>query len=119
MGDGNVPGKVLGINTADIKAAAPSFQQGAMDLSTALTTLIKTLDGLGEPWGHDKQGKQFGTAYTPWQKKLESASGILVLGLTSIHEAMADLADGHVDNDELIRGMFTEVKVDKDSGGHR
>ena len=42
--------------------------------------------------------------------------GTLVLGLTSIHEAMADLADGHVDNDELIAGMFTEVKVPKSDG---
>ncbi len=51
MGDGKVPGKVLDIKTADIKAAAPAFQQGAIDLSKALTTLIQTLDGLGEPWG--------------------------------------------------------------------
>ena len=36
--------------------------------------------------------------------------------MTSIHEAMADLADGHVDNDELIAGMFTEVKVPKSDG---
>ncbi|WP_329247226.1 hypothetical protein [Streptomyces sp. NBC_01478] len=54
------------------------------------------------------------------QKKIESAAGTLVLGLTSIHEAMADLADGQVDNDELIAGMFTEVKVTKaDGAGER
>ncbi|MGW4566270.1 hypothetical protein ACWEN3_28960 [Streptomyces sp. NPDC004561] len=117
MGDGNVPGKVLDIKTADIKAAAPAFQQGAIDLSKALTTLIKTLDGLGEPWGHDKQGNQFGDAYKPHQKSIESAAGILVLGLTSIHEAMADMADGHVDNDKLVAGMFTEVKTGKQSDG--
>ncbi|MER5798048.1 MULTISPECIES: hypothetical protein [Streptomyces] len=29
----------------------------------------------------------------------------------SIHEAMNDLADGTVDNDQLIAGMFTEVKT--------
>ncbi|MFJ9930933.1 hypothetical protein ACIRU5_33510 [Streptomyces misionensis] len=39
MGDGKVAGKVLDIKTADIKAAAPAFQQGAIDLSKALTTL--------------------------------------------------------------------------------
>jgi uncharacterized protein YukE len=117
MGDGKVPGKVLDIKTADIKRAAPDFQQGAIDLSTALTTLIKTLDGLGEPWGHDQQGKDFGAAYQAKQKKIESAAGILVLGLTSIHEAMVDLADGQVDNDELIAGMFTAVKTDQQSDG--
>ncbi|MEK2477243.1 hypothetical protein [Streptomyces noursei] len=117
MGDGKVPGKVLDIKTADIKAAAPAFHQGAIDLSKALTTLIKTLDGLGEPWGHDKQGDQFGGVYKPHQKSIESAAGILVLGLTSIHEAMVDMSDGHVDNDKLVAGTFTEVKTDKQSDG--
>ncbi|MET9080134.1 hypothetical protein ABZX95_50695 [Streptomyces sp. NPDC004232] len=117
MGDGKVPGKVLDIKTADIKAAAPAFHQGAIDLSKALTTLIKTLDGLGEPWGHDDQGNQFGGAYKPNQKKIESAAGILVLGLTSIHEAMVDMSDGHVDNDKLVAGMFTEIKTHKQSDG--
>ncbi|MGW0206677.1 hypothetical protein ACWDZ8_12930 [Streptomyces sp. NPDC003233] len=117
MGDGKVPGKVLDIKTADIKAAAPAFHQGAVDLSKALTTLIKTLDGLGEPWGHDEQGNQFGGVYKPHQKSIESAAGILVLGLTSIHEAMVDMSDGHVDNDKLVAGMFKEVKTDKQSDG--
>ncbi|MEV7750532.1 hypothetical protein [Streptomyces griseofuscus] len=117
MGDGKVPGKVLDIKTADIRAAAPAFQQGAIDLGKALTTLIETLDSLGEPWGHDEPVKQFAGVYKPHQKSIESAAGILVLGLTSIHEAMVDLSDGHVDNDQLIAGMFTEVKVDKQGGG--
>ncbi|MER6032086.1 hypothetical protein [Streptomyces sp. NPDC001851] len=117
MGDGKVPGKVLDIKTADIKAAAPAFHQGAMDLSKALTTLITTLDGLGEPWGHDEQGNHFGGIYKPHQKTIESATGILVLGLTSIYEAMVDMSDGHVDNDKLVAGMFTEVKINKQSDG--
>lgn len=109
MGEGD--GMVLHIHTADLKRAAPDFQEGAKNLGKALTTLVTTLDGLGGPWGDDKQGKEFGDAYTPLQKKIESAAGTLVLGLVSIHEAMDDLADGHVDNDQLIAGMFTEVKV--------
>ncbi|MGW3265361.1 hypothetical protein [Streptomyces sp. NPDC001056] len=117
MGDGKVPGKVLDIKTADIKAAAPAFHQGAVDLGKALTALVQTLDALGEPWGHDKQGNQFGGVYKPHQKSIESAAGILVLGLTSIHEAMVDMADGHVDNDKLVAGMFTEVKIHKQSDG--
>ncbi|MFD8422939.1 hypothetical protein [Streptomyces sp. NPDC059466] len=116
MGDGKDPAKVLDIKTADLKRAAPDFQTAAVDLGKALTALVKSLDGLGEPWGNDKQGKEFGDSYKPLQKKIESAAGTLVLGLTSIHEAMADLADGHVDNDELIAGMFTDVKVTKSDG---
>ncbi|MFD5076865.1 hypothetical protein [Streptomyces sp. NPDC058371] len=116
MGDGSDDGKVLDIKTADLKRSAPDFHEGAKNLSTALTTLVTTLDNLGKPWGDDEQGKQFGTSYSPLQKKIESAAGTLVLGLTSIHEAMVDMADGHVDNDQLIAGMFTEVKVDGKSG---
>jgi uncharacterized protein YukE len=115
MGDGGGGGKtpemVLHIRTADIKRAAPVFKEQAGNLSKALTTLITTLDGLGKPWGDDKQGKEFEDVYAPNQKKLESAAGILVLGLTSIHEALDDLSDGHVDKDELVRSMFTKVKV--------
>ncbi|GHF02439.1 hypothetical protein ACWDSD_32140 [Streptomyces spiralis] len=117
MGEGKDPSKVLDIKTADIKRAAPDFHKGAEDLSKALTVLVKSLDGLGEPWGHDKQGNEFGDAYKPLQKKIESSAGILVLGLTSIHEAMVDMADGHVDNDRLIAGIFTDVKVDGKHGG--
>ncbi|MFF2994195.1 hypothetical protein ACFVTC_06370 [Streptomyces sp. NPDC057950] len=115
MGEGNGDGMVLHIRTADLKRAAPDFQEGAKNLGKALTTLVTTLDGLGKPWGDDKQGSECGDSYSPLQKRIESAAGTLVLGLVSIHEAMDDLADGHVDNDQLIAGMFTEVKVtDKD-----
>ncbi|KPI10413.1 hypothetical protein OK006_4595 [Actinobacteria bacterium OK006] len=37
----------------------------------------------------------------------------------SIHEAMNDLADGTVDNDQLIAGMFTEVNRRDRQGGER
>ncbi|MEW2082570.1 hypothetical protein [Streptomyces sp. NPDC005283] len=111
MGDGKGDGKVLEINTADIKLTAPVFHEQAKNLSTALTTLVATLDGLGAPWGDDEPGKKFYDGYHPQQKAIERAAGILVLGLTSIHEAMSDMADGHVDNERLIVGMFTKAKA--------
>ncbi|MEU3776092.1 hypothetical protein AB0F11_23325 [Streptomyces sp. NPDC032472] len=117
MGDGNDSGKVLDIKTADIKSTAPVFHTQGKNLSTALTTLVTTLDGLGAPWGDDEQGKSFGDAYRPQQRAIEKAAGTLVLGLISIHEAMTDMADGHVDNDELIAGMFTKVQS-KDGDDH-
>ncbi|AYV30703.1 hypothetical protein HET69_03930 [Streptomyces sp. CJ_13] len=116
MGDGTDSGKVLDIKTADIKLTAPVFHTQGKNLSTALTTLVTTLDGLGSPWGDDEQGKAFGDAYRPQQKAIEKAAGILVLGLVSIHEAMADMADGHVDNDDLIAGMFTKVRAESGEG---
>jgi hypothetical protein len=115
-GGGKDEGKVLDIKISDIKAAAPTFHTQAQNLSKALTDLIKTLDHLGKPWGEDKQGKEFGEKYSPNQHLIESAAGILVLGLTSIHEAMVDMADGHVDNELLIEGMFKKVKTPKTDG---
>lgn len=103
-------GEVLDIKVADIKSVAPTFHHQSVKLSDALTTLINTLDGYGEPWGDDEYGKKFGEKYKPAQKHIESATGVLVLGLTSIYEALHDMADGHLDNDELIEGMFTKAK---------
>ncbi|GLV75182.1 hypothetical protein ACH4VS_09980 [Streptomyces hygroscopicus] len=118
-GGGHGDGKVLDIKVADIKSVAPTFHHQAVKLSEALTTLVTALDGYGEPWGDDKPGKDFAKQYKPNQKHIESAAGILVLGLTSIHEAMNDMADGHVDNDKLIEGMFTKAtKAQQDGPGH-
>ncbi|MGW0081624.1 hypothetical protein [Streptomyces sp. NPDC003393] len=55
MGEGKDPNRVLDIKTADIKRAAPDFHKGTEDLSKALTVLVKSLDGLGEPWGHARE----------------------------------------------------------------
>ncbi|GAA0457181.1 hypothetical protein ABZ951_23435 [Streptomyces sp. NPDC046215] len=108
MGDGRDSGKVLDIKTADLKASAPVFHTQSVKLSEALTKLITTLDGLGKPWGEDDSVKKFATEYPKRQKEIEQATGTLVLGLVSIHEAMLDMADGHVDNDALIAGMFNK-----------
>ncbi|WP_369201119.1 hypothetical protein [Streptomyces sp. PU-14G] len=102
-------GEVLGIEVPELKLAAPVFGKQSKKLSRALTTLITTLDGLGEPWGDDPVGENFAKDYKPYQRSLEEAAGVLVLGLVSIHEALDDMKDGHVDNEELIKGMFTRA----------
>ncbi|MFD8457052.1 hypothetical protein ACFV27_11490 [Streptomyces antimycoticus] len=66
MGTGG-GGKVLDIKVADIKSVAPTFHHQSVKLSEALTKLITTLDGYGEPWGDDKPGKDFGKQYKPNQ----------------------------------------------------
>ncbi|MGW1073893.1 hypothetical protein [Streptomyces sp. NPDC002537] len=114
MGSG--PDKVLDIKTADLKSSAPVFHEQGQKLSQALTTLVETLDGLGKPWGEDDGVKKFETGYMAQQKAIESATGTLVLGLVSIHEALVDMSDGHVDNDELIAGMFTKKGVANNDG---
>ncbi len=122
---GGKGGKVLGIAVPELKLAAPVFSKQSRKLSRALTTLITTLDGLGTPWGDDPSGKNFAEKYEPSQRSIERATGVLVLGLVSIHEALDDMKDGHLDNDDLVEGMFTKIprehgeagKAGKDGGG--
>ena len=102
-------GEVLGIGVPEIKLAAPVFGEQSRKLSRALTTLITTLDGLGEPWGDAPSGEKFAEAYKPNQKNIERAAGVLTLGLVSVHEALDDMKDGHVDNDDLVKGIFTKA----------
>ncbi|PSJ26206.1 hypothetical protein B7P34_23995 [Streptosporangium nondiastaticum] len=111
MGDGSGDGKILDIKTADLKSAAPAFSEQSGKLRDALAELTDTLDGLGKPWGADDQGRQFGESYEPARKKVENATKILVAGLASIHEAMVDMSDGHIENDKLIAGMFSKGGV--------
>ncbi|MGW5020205.1 hypothetical protein [Streptomyces cacaoi] len=112
-------GEVLGIGVPELKLAAPVFGKQSRKLSRSLTTLITTLDGLGEPWGDAPAGQKFAEQYKPYQRSIEAAAGTLVLGLVSIHEALDDMKDGHVDNDELVKGIFTKAARDPGTPGRR
>ncbi len=101
--------RVPDISTADLKASAPTFHTQSETLRRAASTLTEKLDALGAPWGGDEQGRTFGDAYTPHRATIERSVGILVAGLASIHQAMDDMADGHVDNEAAIEGMFTKA----------
>ncbi|MEU6894971.1 hypothetical protein ABZ934_24885 [Streptomyces sp. NPDC046557] len=103
MGD---EGKILDIKTADLKAAAPTFHDQSEALGTALSTLRTSLAKAGAAWGDDDPGKKFQDKYGPIAAKIEGSAGILKEGLASIHTAMADMADGHIENDALVRAMF-------------
>ncbi|MEU0035796.1 MULTISPECIES: hypothetical protein [unclassified Streptomyces] len=114
MGD---KGEILDIKIADIKATAPHFHHQSVDLTHALTKLKTALSEAGTPWGDDDQGADFHKAYGPHVKQIEQSTKILVDGLASIHEAMSDMADGHIDHEELIRAMFSRISVEPDSRG--
>ncbi|MFJ9867116.1 hypothetical protein [Streptomyces sp. NPDC101165] len=114
MGDS---GEILEIKIADIKATAPQFDHQSVALAHALTKLKHGLAAAGAPWGDDEQGEKFHKAYGPHVKQIEESAQILVDGLVSIHEAMVDMADGHIDNEQLIRGMFSRIPVDHDTEG--
>ncbi|GHD85604.1 hypothetical protein [Streptomyces naganishii] len=110
-------GEILDIKLADLKATAPHFGHQSVALAQALTKLKHGLAAAGAPWGDDEQGEKFHKVYGPHVKRIESAAQILVDGLAGIHEAMVDMADGHIDNEELIRGMFSRIHVDHDPKG--
>ncbi|MEV5381653.1 hypothetical protein [Streptomyces sp. NPDC052721] len=114
MGDS---GEVLDIKIADLKATAPHFHDQSVALAQALTKLKRGLAAAGSPWGDDEQGEKFHKAYGPHVKRIEQSTQILADGLASIREAMVDMADGHIDNEELIRGMFSRIRVDRDAKG--
>ncbi|WP_225824737.1 WXG100 family type VII secretion target [Streptomyces naphthomycinicus] len=114
MGDS---GEVLDIKIADLKAAAPHFHDESVALAGALTKLKHGLAAAGSPWGDDEQGEKFHKAYGPHVKQIEESTRILADGLASIREAMVDMADGHIDNEELIRGMFSRIRVGHDAKG--
>lgn len=105
-------GEILDISTDDLRSTAPAFAAQSDALRQAAARLKSTLDGLGSPWGDDKQGKKFEAAYGPNVTKIEHVVGILVQGLASIHEAMADMADNHVDNENLVKSMFDKNTVE-------
>lgn len=106
MGDAN-DDEILDIKLADLQATAPKFLTHGSDLATALAKLQGSLAAAGSPWGADDQGKQFEDQYLPNVTSMTMAAEVLALGLAGIHDAMADMADGHVGNEELIRSMFS------------
>ncbi|MEV6481634.1 hypothetical protein [Streptomyces sp. NPDC051576] len=112
MGD---KGEILDIKIADIKRTAPHFSDQSVALAHALTKLKTALSAAGKPWGDDDQGTDFHKAYGPHVKQLQQSTQILVDGLASIHAAMTDMADGHIDNEELVRAMFSRIDVPHDA----
>ncbi|MFJ3171618.1 hypothetical protein ACIPJK_12680 [Streptomyces roseus] len=106
MGD---DGKILDIGMADLKATAPTFHDQSEALARALGTLRTSLAKAGAAWGDDEPGKQFHDKYGPIAARMEKSAGIIKDGLASIHTAMTDMADGHIENDALIEGMFRRI----------
>jgi hypothetical protein len=80
-------------------AQSDALRQAAANLKSALSRL-------GSPSGDDEQGRAFEAAYGPNRTKIEHAVGILGQSPASVHKAMADMADNHVDNEGLVKAMF-------------
>ncbi|MDT0455535.1 WXG100 family type VII secretion target [Streptomyces sp. DSM 41527] len=94
------------VHPEDMKSVAPTFGTQSAHLNEALGTLKHTLDGLGAPWGEDKQGKQFAHSYAPQRDAILEALGVLVKGLDSIHDGLTHHADNHAEGDRHAAGHF-------------
>ncbi|GAU65241.1 hypothetical protein SSP35_01_05790 [Streptomyces sp. NBRC 110611] len=75
-------------------------------MAKAAEKLKHSLDGLGEPWGNDEQGKKFEGVYSPHRTQIERATRALVKGLESIHKSMKDMADNHEGTDHSSASGF-------------
>ncbi|MEU7180852.1 MULTISPECIES: WXG100 family type VII secretion target [Streptomyces] len=94
------------VDIDQLRSAAPTFHRESVALERATTKLRHTLDGLGEPWGGDEQGKKFEHAYAPNRAKIEKAAAALAKGLSSITKAMSDMAANHDDADRSAKSGF-------------
>ncbi|MFF3518675.1 WXG100 family type VII secretion target [Streptomyces sp. NPDC002573] len=100
----------ISIHPDEITAQAPTFAAGSDDLTNALRQLQSSLDGLGTPWGSDKQGAQFGAAYSPQRDAVLKALGILVAGLNSIHEGLTTHAANHTETDAHNAAILNHLR---------
>ncbi|MFJ4186184.1 WXG100 family type VII secretion target [Kitasatospora sp. NPDC089509] len=101
MGDdaAKAGGPEFKIRPGELKDAAPTFENQSKALKDALDNLRKSLTAAGSPWGGDKQGNEFATAYNGPHDKVLSALDVLVKGLGSIGEGLNAHADNHTGAD--------------------
>ncbi|MFE1770256.1 WXG100 family type VII secretion target [Streptomyces sp. NPDC059008] len=94
------------VDIDQLKSAAPTFHRESVALERATTKLRHALNGLGEPWGADEQGKKFEHVYAPHRAQIEKAAAALTKGLSSITKAMNDMAANHHDADQSAKSGF-------------
>ncbi|GAA2676801.1 hypothetical protein [Streptomyces lunalinharesii] len=94
------------VDTDQLNTAAPTFHREAVALERATAKLRGALDGLGEPWGSDEQGKKFEHVYAPHRAEIEKAATALAKGLSSITKAMNDMAANHEEADRSAKSGF-------------
>ncbi|MEV5479367.1 MULTISPECIES: WXG100 family type VII secretion target [Streptomyces] len=102
------------VDTDQLKSEAPKFHRESVALAKATEKLKHSLDGLGDAWGDDEQGKKFGNVYSPHLSEIERAAHALVKGLESISKTMKDMADNHEATDHANTSGFKR----NDGGGH-
>jgi uncharacterized protein YukE len=96
----------ISIDAEVLRGAAPAFGSAGFELRQALGTLRDTLRGLGEPWGDDSQGREFGASFAANRDKLDRALDVLARGLSSIDDGLRAIVDntGGADRASAVHG---------------
>ncbi|MFJ9457821.1 WXG100 family type VII secretion target [Kitasatospora sp. NPDC101447] len=95
------------VRPGELTDAAPTFENQSKALKTALDTLKRSLADAGSPWGGDKQGNEFATAYNGPHDKVLSALDVLVQGLGSIGAGLRAHADNHAGADGHAKNLLS------------
>ncbi|MET7300211.1 hypothetical protein [Embleya sp. NPDC005575] len=93
-------GSDIKINPADIRATLPKFVAEADRLRVAADAFRSELAALGEPWGDDKNGREFGVTFAANQMVIVRSSGILAEGVASIAPTLEAMVGNTVGTDE-------------------
>ncbi|MFF0477017.1 hypothetical protein [Streptomyces sp. NPDC004284] len=110
-GSGHDPGRFRGQSASP--AAAVRLEGGGQPAEGAVDAALAKA---GAAWGDDEPGRQFHDTYGPIVERIQHSAGIIKEGLASIHTAMVDMADGHIENEALIEAMFRKVVPAADEG---
>ena len=74
---------------------APRFDTESQRLHQAHQRLTAALEAVGAAWGDDRQGVEFGTAFTAHQERLDQTLRTLREGLASIGPGLRTMADNY------------------------
>lgn len=92
-------GNDVKINPANIRATLPRFVAEADRLRVAVDAFRSELAALGEPWGDDKNGREFGATFASNQAVIVQSSGILAQGMASIAPTLEAMVGNIVETD--------------------
>ena len=101
-------GNSFEVNPDGLAAPASNMRSLGSRLDALLKHMESTLDGLGQPWGEDKNGKEFLKQYNPAREQV-------LEGLQSMAESVYGVADGL----DTMRKGFLKTEQDMVDAANR
>lgn len=87
------PGRQLRFALDDLYATAPAFHRVGGEIGGELERATRKLEGMGNFWGDDKAGRQFGQVYGPAQSKLLELLAVVSGEVEGIGDGISKMAD--------------------------